>query len=432
MVQYPFGYGLSYTTFKQSISGFERDGTSTTVSVTVTNTGDVAGKDVVELYYTPPYTNGGIEKASTNLLDFAKTDTLDPGESQTLDIAFDDEDMASYDDTTSKSYVLERGDYAITLNADSHTVIDSRTITVAGDVIYDDAHDGKRSTDQVTATNQFDDARGEVTYLSRADHFANYATATAAPKDMTMSKESMAVYQDKATFDAADYDAGAAMPTTGADNGLTIHDMTGLDYGDERWDQLLDQLTVDEMVEGVADGGFHMVAIDPVGSGESTDADGPAGLSSNFNASMKGTAFPPAVMIASTWNKDLARQRGTQVGVEGKELGITGWLNIHRSAFSGRNFEYYSEDGTLSGFMGGAEVAGATEQGMMTYLKHFALNDQETNRTNGLCTWATEQSIREIYLKAFEKAVKEGKSLAVMKYRRRMQSVTVSVDRIGR
>ena len=344
--------------------------------------------------------------------------------------------MASYDDTTSKSYVLERGDYAITLNADSHTVIDSRTITVAGDVIYDDAHDGKRSTDQVTATNQFDDARGEVTYLSRADHFANYATATAAPKNMTMSKESMAVYQDKATFDAADYDADAAMPTTGADNGLTIHDMTWLDYGDERWDQLLDQLTVDEMVEGVADGGFHMVAIDPVGSGESTDADGPSGLSSNFNASMKGTAFPPAVMIASTWNKDLARQRGTQVGVEGKELGITGWygpaMNIHRSAFSGRNFEYYSEDGTLSGFMGGAEVAGATEQGMMTYLKHFALNDQETNRTNGLCMWATEQSIREIYLKAFEKAVKEGKSLAVMKYRRRMQSVTVSVDRIGR
>ncbi|WP_275042591.1 glycoside hydrolase family 3 N-terminal domain-containing protein [Bifidobacterium scardovii] len=377
-----------------------------------------------------------MEKASTNLLDFAKTDTLDPDESQTLDIAFDDEDMASYDDTTSKSYVLERGDYAITLNADSHTVIDSRTITVAGDVIYDDAHDGKRSTDQVTATNQFDDARGEVTYLSRADHFANYATATAAPKNMTMSKESMAVYQDKATFDAADYDADAAMPTTGADNGLTIHDMTGLDYGDERWDQLLDQLTVDEMVEGVADGGFHMVAIDPVGSGESTDADGPSGLSSNFNASMKGTAFPPAVMIASTWNKDLARQRGTQVGVEGKELGITGWygpaMNIHRSAFSGRNFEYYSEDGTLSGFMGGAEVAGATEQGMMTYLKHFALNDQETNRTNGLCMWATEQSIREIYLKAFEKAVKEGKSLAVMKYRRRMQSVTVSVDRIGR
>ncbi|OZG61747.1 beta-glucosidase [Bifidobacterium lemurum] len=419
VVQYPFGYGLSYTTFEEEISGFERNGSTTTVEITVTNTGDTAGKDVVELYYTPPYYNGGIEKASTNLLDFAKTDALEPGESQTLEIVFDDEDMASYDDQINKSYVLEHGEYTITLNTDSHTVVDSRSFTIDDDAIYNDDNDGKRSTDLVTATNQFDDARGDVVYLSRADHFANYDEATAAPTDMTMSEESMAVYQSKATFDAADYDdADAEMPVTGADNGLTIQDMTGLDYDDELWDDLLDQLTVDEMVAGVADGGFHMVSIESINSGESVDADGPAGLSSNFNDSMTGTAFPPAVVIASTWNKDLAEQRGTQVVVEGKELGITGWygpaMNIHRSAFSGRNFEYYSEDGTLSGFIGAAEVTGATEQGMMTYIKHFALNDQETNRTNGLCTWATEQSIREIYLKAFEKSFKEGKSLAVM------------------
>ena len=418
-VQYPFGYGLSYTTFDESITDIEDDGTNITLEVTVTNTGDVAGKDVAEVYYTPPYYNGGIEKASRNLVEFAKTDILEPGESQTLEISFAYEDMASYDDQVNKSYVLEHGDYEITLNTDAHTVVDSKTVTVEKDIIYNDENDGKRSTDKVAATNQFDDARGEVTYLSRENGFANYEEATAAPGNVEMTEEEMQVYIAKNTFDAADYDdPDAEMPTTGADNGLTIQDMKGLDYDDEKWDKLLDQLTVDEMSTLVADGGFHMVGIDSVNSPETTDCDGPAAISSNFNSSIKGSAFPSAVVIASTWNKELAKERGTQMGKECNELGVTGWygpaMNIHRSAFSGRNFEYYSEDGTLSGFMGGNEVAGATEQGIMTYVKHFAMNDQETNRTNGLCTWATEQSIREIYLKGFERAFKDGKSLAVM------------------
>ena len=370
-------------------------------------------------YYTPPYYNGGIEKASRNLVEFAKTDILEPGESQTLEISFAYEDMASYDDQVNKSYVLEHGDYEITLNTDAHTVVDSKTVTVEKDIIYNDENDGKRSTDKVAATNQFDDARGEVTYLSRENGFANYEEATAAPGNVEMTEEEMQVYIAKNTFDAADYDdPDAEMPTTGADNGLTIQDMKGLDYDDEKWDKLLDQLTVDEMSTLVADGGFHMVGIDSVNSPETTDCDGPAAISSNFNSSIKGSAFPSAVVIASTWNKELAKERGTQMGKECNELGVTGWygpaMNIHRSAFSGRNFEYYSEDGTLSGFMGGNEVAGATEQGIMTYVKHFAMNDQETNRKNGLCTWATEQSIREIYLKGFERAFKDGKSLAVM------------------
>lgn len=418
-VQYPFGYGLSYTTFDESITDIEDDGTNITLEVTVTNTGDVAGKDVAEVYYTPPYYNGGIEKASRNLVEFAKTDILEPGESQTLEISFAYEDMASYDDQVNKSYVLEHGDYEITLNTDAHTVVDSKTVTVEKDIIYNDENDGKRSTDKVAATNQFDDARGKVTYLSRENGFANYEEATAAPGNVEMTEEEMQVYIAKNTFDAADYDdPDAEMPTTGADNGLTIQDMKGLDYDDEKWDKLLDQLTVDEMSTLVADGGFHMVGIDSVNSPETTDCDGPAAISSNFNSSIKGSAFPSAVVIASTWNKELAKERGTQMGKECNELGVTGWygpaMNIHRSAFSGRNFEYYSEDGTLSGFMGGNEVAGATEQGIMTYVKHFAMNDQETNRTNGLCTWATEQSIREIYLKGFERAFKDGKSLAVM------------------
>lgn len=418
-VQYPFGYGLSYTTFDKTISNFQADGSEITLEVTVTNTGDIAGKDVAQIYFTPPYYNGGIEKASTNLVEFAKTDLLQPGESQTLTISFSYEDMASYDDLGYGCYVLEHGDYVITLNENAHTVLDSETITLDNDVIYDDAHDGARSTDQVAAVNQFDFARGDVTYLSRADGFANYAQATAAPTNFVMSQEDIANFHCKHNFDAGQYDdPDAQMPTTGADNGLTIQDMTGLDYNDEQWELLLDQLTVDEMALLVANGGFQTVAVESINSPSTTDCDGPAGVWSLFTASIRGTAFPSAVVLASTWNKDLAQQRGERIGVECNELGVTGWygpgMNIHRSPLSGRNFEYYSEDATLSYFMGAEEVSAVASQGVMVYVKHFALNDQETNRTFGVCTWATEQSIREIYLKAFEGAFKEGKSTAVM------------------
>ncbi|MGM9536869.1 MAG: glycoside hydrolase family 3 N-terminal domain-containing protein [Candidatus Onthomonas sp.] len=417
-VQYPFGYGLSYTSFDKEITNLTNDGTTVTVEVTVTNTGDVAGRDVAEIYFNPPYYNGGIEKSSANLLEFAKTDLLEPGASQVRTVSFNLEDMASYDDTGYGCYVLERGDYIVSLNADAHTVLDSETITVDADVIYNDEHDGARSTDGVAAVNQFDQARGHVTYLSRADGFANYVEATAAPADYEMTAEEMANYQCKYTFDAADYDdPNAEMPTTGAQNGLTLADMVGLDYDDPQWETLLDQLTVDEMVNMVTDGGSKSTAIDSIKAPESIDSDGPASLKSNYNDN-SGTAYPCATMIAATWNQDLAYRRGTQMGIEAAQLGITGWygpaMDIHRSAFSGRNFEYYSEDGTLSGIMGGLEVKGATEQGMMVYLKHFVLNDQETNRTNGICTWTTEQAFREIYLKAFESAFKDGKSTAVM------------------
>lgn len=419
VVQYPFGYGLSYTTFEKEITNIEDDGTTVTLEVTVKNTGDTAGKDVVEIYYTPPYYNGGIEKASTNLLDFEKTELLEPGDSETISISFKYEDMSSYDDLNNKSYVLEHGDYMITLNSDSHTVLDSEKITVEKDIIYNDEHDGKRSTDEIAATNQFDYARGDVTYLSRKDGFANYDEAVKAPENVEMTETQMKDYQCKNTYDASAYDdPDAEMPATGADNGMAIQDMKGLDYEDEKWEELLDQLTVDEMTALVADGGFHMIAVDSVDAAESTACDGPAGISSNFNSSISGVAYPPAVVIASTWNKDLAQARGEQVGKECKELGVTGWygpaMNTHRSAFAGRNFEYYSEDGTLAGIIGGKEVSGATSQGVICYVKHFALNDQETNRTNGICTWATEQSIREIYLKAFEKAFKEGNSMGCM------------------
>ena len=417
-VQFPFGYGLSYTSFERKIADFTNDGSTVTMTIDVTNTGNVAGKDVEEIFFNPPYTNGGIEKASANLIEFEKTDIIEPGKTETVTVSFQLEDMASYDSEGHGCYVLEKGDYIVSLNSDSHNVIDSRTITVEKDVIYDDSHDGARSTDTVAATNHFDSAKGHVTYLSRKDGFANYEEATAAPSDFTMTADEMETYQCKANFDAADYDnADAQMPTTDAKNGVKLEDMKGLAFDDPKWDELLDNLTVDEMVNMVTDGGFKSTAMTSIDAPQSIDADGPAGLKSNYNSN-QGTAFNAAVMIASTWNKDLAYSRGTQMGKEGRELGITGWygpaMNTHRSAFSGRNFEYYSEDGTLAGIMGGLEVKAATEQGMMVYLKHFALNDQETNRTAGICTWTTEQALREIYLKAFESSFKDGKSLAVM------------------
>lgn len=419
VVQFPFGYGLSYTTFDKKITDFSADGKTVNIEVEVTNTGDAAGKDVVEIYYTPPYYNGGIEKASTNLVEYAKTSLLDPGASETLEISFNYEDMASYDEKVNRAYVLEHGDYTVTLNSDSHTVLDSETFTIDEDVIYDENHDGARFTDKITATNQFDTASGDVEYLSRANGFENYDAVTAAPTNFEMTAEQKANYTSKATYKSEMYDSDEAqMPTTGADNGMQIQDMKGLAYDDEQWDKLLDQLTLNEMLTMVQDGGFHLTAAESVNNPESTACDGPAGISSNFNSSISGTAFPPATLIAATWNQELAYERGKQVGIECKELGITGWygpaMNTHRSAFAGRNFEYYSEDATISNHVGANEVKGATEQGVICYIKHFALNDQETNRTAGICTYATEQAIREIYLKAFEGAVKEGGSLGVM------------------
>ena len=229
-VQYPFGYGLSYTDFEKKITDFSADGTTVTVEVEVTNTGDTAGKDVVEIYYTPPYYNGGIEKASTNLIEYEKTELLEPGKSQTITMTFDYEDMASYDENVNQCYVLEHGEYEVTLNSDSHTVLDSKKFSLDKDIIYNEDKDGARSSDGIAAVNQFDNADGGVEYLSRADGFANYEKVTAAPDNFEMTKEQKESYLSKANYDASKYDAeDAKMPITGADNGLAIQDMAGLD-----------------------------------------------------------------------------------------------------------------------------------------------------------------------------------------------------------
>jgi len=415
-VVYPFGYGLSYTTFTQEMGAISEDNGTISFDVTVTNTGDVAGKDVVEVYYNPPYTNGGIEKASANLIQFEKTEVLQPGDSQTITVSFDAEDMASYDTYGAGCYVLEAGDYQISINSDSHNVIDSQTYTVASTVTYDESN--PRSTDETAVVNEFAYAEGDVTYLSRADGFANYADATAAPASMSMSDEAKATFLNNSNYNPEDYNNDSdEMPTTGAKNGIKLADLRGVDYDDAQWDSLLDELTISDMDTMIAIGGYQTSAASSVGKIMTVDCDGPASINNNFTG-IGSVGFPSAVMIASTWNKNLALKFGESIGKMADEMEVSGWyapaMNTHRSAFAGRNFEYYSEDGVLSGYMATNAILGAEEYGVYAYMKHFALNDQETNRTEMLCTWANEQSIREIYLKPFEMSVKEGGAKAVM------------------
>ena len=416
-VIYPFGYGLSYTSFEQKMGDVSHKDGKVTFDVTVTNTGDTAGKDVVEVYYNPPYTDGGIEKASKNLVAFEKTGKLEPGASETVKIEFDDDDMASYDNKNAKAWVLEKGDYAISIESDSHHVIDTEKINVADTITYD-SESNTHNDDQTVATNQFDYAAGDVTYLSRANHFANYAEATAAPTNFSMSDEVKAAFTNNGNYDPTKYnDDSDEMPTLGAKNGLRLADMYGKDYDDADWEKLLDQLTFDDMDNLIANGGYGTPAVSSVGKIQLIDADGPASLNNNFTG-VGSIGFPASTAFACTWNKDLAKQFGEMIGDMAHDMHVAGWyapaMNIHRGAFSGRTFEYFSEDPLISGVMASNEIAGAKEKGVYSFMKHFALNDQETNRTNMVCTWADEQSIREIYLKPFEMSVKEGGAQAVM------------------
>ena len=412
-VQYPFGYGLSYTEFEQKMGELEEKDGQISVDVEVTNTGDVAGKDVVEVYYKPPYTNGGIEKSSANLIEFAKTDLLQPGESQTVTVTFSIEDMASYDENNAKAYVLEKGDYVISINSDSHTALDQKTYTADKDVVY--KGENKRASDDTAATNVFEDAKGDVTYLSRADHFANYEEATAAPASAELGEPYVSEYHLNSNFDKTTYlNDEDVMPTTGADNGLTLADMRDADYDDPRWEKLLDQLTVDEMANMIAMAGYQTAAMDSVGKVATLDFDGPAAINNNFTG-VGSIGFPIEVVVASTWNKELAQAWGECMGKISQEMGAEGWyapgMNTHRTAFGARNYEYFSEDGVLAGNMGAKAVEGARKYGVYSYIKHFALYEGNAKMVS---VWSNEQAIREIYLKPFEISVKQGGANAVM------------------
>ena len=409
-VQYPFGYGLSYTTFEQSIADYKTTDSAIEMTVEVKNTGAVAGKDVVQVYYTAPYTIGGIEKSHVVLAGFAKTSLLQPGASEKVTVTFAPEDMASYDETGAKAYVLEAGTYQIKLMHNAHDVIDQREYEVPATITY--SGNNARSTDLVAATNEFEDvAQGQIQkYVSRADWEG--ALPTTRTDGKTASAETVAAKENTPVYENNDSD----QPITIADHGLTLEDMTGLDYDDPKWNDLLEQLSVEDMTNMISNGGWSTPEVASVGKPATNDLDGPAGINS-LVSNLKGVSFPSEVIVGSSWNTDLAQRFGTAFGAEAAANHVVGLyapgMNIHRTPFSGRNFEYYSEDGLLSGKMGAAMVQGVDSQGVYTYIKHFALNDQESNRLS-LSVWANEQSIREIYLKPFELSVKEGGTTAVM------------------
>lgn len=418
MVKFPFGFGLSYTQFKQEMGPVKHEKGKISFDVTVTNTGSQAGKDVVEIYYDPPYTDGGIEKASTNLVAFDKTNLLKPGDSQKVHIAFNDSDMASYDYLHAKAYVLEAGDYAIRLQSDAHTAIDSKTVKIAEAITYnrkDQTHNG----DKIPATNIFDDAEGEnITYLSRANHFANYGQATAAPTNFTMSDATKARFSNNGTYKPTDHDRNSdKMPKMGADNGIRLASLRGKSYEDPLWEKLLNQLTFSQMDDLIANSGYTTPEISSIGKVKTSEADGPAALINNFTK-VSSIGFPASTSFACSWNRALAKEYGKIIGKMAQEMHVNGWyapaMNIHRSPFSGRSFEYFSEDPLIAGTMAANEISGAQSKGVYAFMKHFALNEQESNKSQMLCTWANEQSMREIFLKPFEMSVKQGKAKAAM------------------
>ena len=429
IVKYPFGYGLSYTTFEQKItsgpSSLDPKGT-VTVEVEVTNTGSVAGKEPVQLYVTAPYTEydkaNGIEKAAVALIGYGKTGLLQPGEKETVKIEVPVENFASYDSTydngngTKGAYLLDQGDYVFSVRSDAHTVLDEVTVSLGADYHY--SGDQKRASDDQQAYNQFDDAaRGE--YLSRQNAFANYESAMKSVKTSVESTE----WEDNPNVYDPKYDEVVTEPLVeGKDyarsGSLTLDDVKGLDYDDPKWQELISQLTVDEMKSIVTDALYKTPTLYSIGKGGTSDSDGPLGISSMFNPSMNSVAYPCIPVLAGTFNDELAYRFGAYVSDQAHEKGVTGWyapaMDTHRSAYSGRNFEYYSEDAALGAGIAAAEVSGARERGMIVYIKHFALNDQETKRSGNLHTYSNEQAIREIYLRPFESAVKDGGANAVM------------------
>lgn len=412
IVQYPFGYGLSYTRFRQSMSQLHQGANGKiTYTVTVRNTGRRAGKDVVQTYYTAPYKNGGIEKASTNLLRFAKTKNLQPGQSQRLHFTVNRADMASYDQKLGR-YVLDSGNYQVQLKNNSHSVVATRQFNLGNRVVY-----SKLPGDKQNTKNEFQSAKGNVTYLSRRDNFANANKALAVPSKNIKAPKSVLKNATVPKNEKVPKATGK-MPTTKAHNNIKLAQLRGKSYDNPMWNKLLDEMSVKDMQKLVTYGGYQTTAIRSIGKRQTYDFDGPSGLSSLIIRGLKTTTFPAADLTAATWNAQLANDKGQQVGREGQAAGISGWygpaMNIHRNPFGGRTFEYYSEDPQIAGTMAANEIKGAKKYGVYSYMKHFAMNNQETNRMNAINEWANEQSIRETYLKPFRMAVEDGHAMATM------------------
>lgn len=462
VVQYPFGYGLSYTQFAWEVTGRTpgqgtRVGRDTTYSTTVrvTNTGSVAGRDVVQLYVTCPYTPGGIEKSSTQLVAYAKTKLLEPGESQEVELSFVMDDVASYDSQDANGngfcgYELEQGSYVVELKRDAHDLADCdyarTTLYVPDDVLCEQSlatgatvanrFTGDGATDGVSIDGSDSDA--DITWLTRADFAATFPTARDADRAMADNVAALNLYNERQVgLDALSYEDLAAsgevrldgqpsvtsnaVGTLTKDGLLTSRGRAlGLDYDDPAWDTLLDSLSVADMERLVLHGYLATGSIDQIGKPRTKEVDGPAQAGS-FNQLSYGVGYPNPTVLAQAWDTALAREVGQQVGLECATLGVDGWyapcVNLHRTPLGGRNYEYYSEDPLVCGLTGASVVQGSREAGTYCFIKHFAVNNQDSYR-DSLYTWLTEQTLRELYLKTFELCVDRGATGIMSAYNR--------------
>lgn len=425
-VQYPFGFGLSYTQFQQEVTSVNGNLSSDQieVQVKVTNVGNRTGKEVVQLYATPPYTKGGIEKSAVDLVGFAKTGELQPGEEETVTILVDPFEIASYDYNDANQdgktgYILERGTYELKLMSNAHDLIAvAETFNLSSDILID-----KDPASGVVIANLFDEADGHfetspVTYLSRSDFTGTFP----APNPTARSASDMV---REGLKNQGKDDPNATPIVTGANNNIMMDQLIGLDYDDPLWNDFLDQLTLDEMTTLTKQGGFKTEAIERLGVTGTTATDGPQGVNAWWaflsGMTISGVSYPSQIYLAQTWNVELVKDQAKAIAAECAAYNLSGMyapaVNIHRTPYAGRNFEYYSEDGFLSGKLAVAYCYAMRENGIMTYLKHFALNDQESwrgERFTGIFTFSNEQAMREVYLKPFELAIKEGETTALM------------------
>lgn len=439
-VQYPFGYGISYTQFDYSDFSLTENGDNFTAQVTVTNSGDVAGKDVVEVYFQSPYTDYDrenlVEKSAVELCGFEKTGELAPGESETVSIDIPKETLRAYDYTNAKTYIVDDGTYYFAIGDDCHqalnNILAAKGYTTADgmDADGDDSLVGtyeQKEFDNTTyakdaatgneITNQFDYGNIQTyddsyVYLTRNDWTGTWPTIYGEPNEKgRYNAEATEEFVQLSQNNIYQDDPDAEMPTTNSGDNINLITMRGKDYDDEEWDAVLDCLTVDEMVEMVRLGGWQTMAIDSISKPMSSDQDGPAGISGELIMSdVDCMGYPNQELLAATWNKNLALEFGKCIGEDGLSVNVQGWYapgaGTHRTPLGGRNFEYYSEDTYLAGSMCANEVAGAQSKGMYCYLKHLVLNDQEQRRY-GISTFTTEQALRELYLTPFEMAVKD-------------------------
>lgn len=446
-VAFPFGYGLSYSEFSYSDmqAAYKESTDQYEVKITVTNTGDAAGKETVLVYAQTPYTDYdveyGVEKSSVILCGFGKTDILEPGASETMTILVNRRDLASYDTYGAGTYILDAGDYYFTAAKDAHSAVNNilaakgytientdNRMTADGDAAftwketlaemdtttYAVSANGTEIVNQLSIAdpNLYEGSDTDVTWLSRSNWSETFPTESVKIALTELMIEDLQLIQ----YDPNDYEA-MEMPTMGAENGLTLYDMIGKDYEDADWEKLLDQLTFDEMVTMIADAFHFRMPIESVQAPGTRDENGSQGLTASMIAGAEATAFTSADIMAATFNTELMEEVGKVIANNCLEADVVTLYgpgnNIHRTPYSGRNFEYYSEDGYLSGIMSAYEVKAIQERGVDVVIKHFALNDFETDRI-GVGVWVNEQAAREIYLKAFQAAFEESDANGVM------------------